>query len=34
MVMVQGNEPILKLSNIGKSFDDKEVLRKIDLQVN
>ncbi|HVH95928.1 MAG TPA: ABC transporter ATP-binding protein, partial [Bacillus sp. (in: firmicutes)] len=32
--MVQGNEPILKLSNIGKSFDHKEVLKKIDLQVN
>ena len=34
MAMVQGNEPILKLSNIGKSFDNKEVLKKIDLQVN
>ncbi|HVI20919.1 MAG TPA: ATP-binding cassette domain-containing protein, partial [Bacillus sp. (in: firmicutes)] len=34
MAMVQGNEPILKLSNIGKSFDHKEVLKKIDLQVN
>ena len=28
------NEPILKLSNISKEFDNKEVLRKIDLQVN
>ena len=32
--MVQGNEPILKLSNISKAFDNKEVLRKLDLQVN
>ena len=34
MAMVQGNEPILKLSNISKAFDNKEVLRKLDLQVN
>lgn len=34
MAMVQVNEPILKLSNIGKSFNHKEVLKKIDLQVN
>jgi sulfonate transport system ATP-binding protein len=32
--MVQGNKPILKLSNISKAFDNKEVLRKLDLQVN
>jgi sulfonate transport system ATP-binding protein len=32
--MVQGNEPILKLSNISKAFDNKEVLSKLDLQVN
>lgn len=32
--MVQENEPILKLSNIGKTFDDKKVLNKINLQVN
>ena len=30
----QGNDPILKLSNISKAFDNKEVLRKLDLQVN
>jgi sulfonate transport system ATP-binding protein len=34
MVKEKGNDPILKLSNIGKSFDNKEVLRKIDLQVS
>ncbi|MBB6443585.1 ATP-binding cassette domain-containing protein [Bacillus benzoevorans] len=34
MAAIQGNEPILKLSNIGKSFANKEVLRNIDLQVN
>ncbi len=33
-MVIEGNEPILKLSHIGKSFDEKEVLRKIDLQVN
>jgi sulfonate transport system ATP-binding protein len=34
VAMVQENEPILKLSNISKAFDNKEVLRKLDLQVN
>jgi sulfonate transport system ATP-binding protein len=33
-VATQGNDPILKLSNISKAFDNKEVLRKLDLQVN
>ncbi|MBZ5750764.1 ATP-binding cassette domain-containing protein [Metabacillus rhizolycopersici] len=34
MAKESGTDLILKLSNISKSFDNKEVLRKIDLQVN
>lgn len=34
MAVKQGNEPIVNLSNISKSFADKEVLKNIDLQVN
>ena len=34
MVEENGTDPILELSNISKSFDNKEVLREIDLQVN
>jgi len=33
-VATQGTDPILKLLNISKAFDNKEVLRKLDLQVN